>query len=319
MYQYVDPVQIRPYWDLAGQYVLSDHTFQTEGSGSFTAHQDLIRGDTRINASQSLIDFPNGRPWGCDAPAGTVTSLISTTNQYLHYQGPFPCMTYRTLRDLLDADSVSWRYYAPAVGQSFGGDLWNAFDAIGPVRNGPEWSTNEASPETKIFTDIDRDTLPAVSWVIPDYENSDHPGDNSDSGPSWVAQVVNAIGKSPAWNHTAIVIVWDDWGGWYDHVAPPGPHRSGGLGFRVPMIVVSPYAKRGYVSHNQYEFGSIIRFVEDNWNLGRLGTTDVHSADFGDDFFDFTQQPRKFVPIQTEYSKSHFLRQIPSNKPVDDE
>ena len=319
VYEYVDPLQIRPYWELAKQYVLSDHTFQTQGSGSFTAHQDLIRGGTRIDASQSLIDFPNGRPWGCDAPAGTVTSLISTTNQYLHYQGPFPCMKYQTLRDLLDAGSISWRYYAPTIGQSFGGDLWNAFDAIAAVRDGPEWSTNVASPETTVFTDIDRDTLPAVSWIIPDYANSDHPGDNSDTGPSWVAQVVNAIGESPSWSRTAIIIVWDDWGGWYDHVAPPGTHKYGGLGFRVPMLVVSPYAKTGYVSHNQYEFGSIIRFVEDNWHLGRLGTTDVSSGDFANDFFDFRQQARKFVPIEAEYSKSHFLHEVPSNKPVDDE
>jgi phospholipase C len=319
VYQYVNPAQIRPYWDLAGSYVLADHVFQTQGSGSFTAHQDLIRGGTDINHSQSLIDFPDGRPWGCDAPSGTVTSLITATNQYLHYQGPYPCLSYRTLRDLLDPNGISWRYYAPTVGDSFGGDLWNAFDAIAAVRNGPEWQTNQASPETKIFTDIDRDTLPAVSWVIPDYPNSDHPGDGSDTGPSWIAQVVNAIGESTAWNSTAILVVWDDWGGWYDHVPPPGPFHSGGLGFRVPLIAISPYAKTGYVSHDAYELGSIVRFVEDNWGLGRLGTTDETSADFVNDFFDFTQTPRKFVPIHAEYSKSYFVHEAPSNHPVDDE
>jgi phospholipase C len=319
VYQYVNPAQIRPYWNLAGRYVLADHVFQTEGSGSFTAHQDLIRGGTGINGSQSLIDFPDGRPWGCDAPSGTVTSLITTANQYLHYQGPFPCLSYRTLRDLLDPNGISWRYYAPTVGDSFGGDLWNAFDAIAAVRNGPEWQTNQVSPETKIFTDIDRNTLPAVSWVIPDYPNSDHPGNGSDTGPSWVTQVVNAIGESSAWNTTAILVVLDDWGGWYDHVAPPGPFRSGGLGFRVPLLAISPYAKTGYVSHGVYQLGSIVRFVEDNWRLGRLGTTDETSADFVDDFFDFTQAPRKFVPLHSEYSKSHFIHETPSNHPVDDE
>jgi phospholipase C len=319
VYQYVDPSQIRPYWQLASGYVLADHVFQTEGSGSFTAHQDLIRGGTRLSGSESLIDYPNGRPWGCDAPSGTVTTLITPSNQYQHYRGPFPCLTYRTLRDLLDAAGVSWRYYAPVVGQSFGGDLWNAFDAIAAVRHGPEWQTNQASPETKVFTDIDRDTLPAVSWVIPDFANSDHPGNRSDTGPSWIAQVVNAIGQSPAWKSTAILIVWDDWGGWYDHVRPPGALRSGGLGFRVPMIAVAPYAKAGYVSQRQYEFGSIVRFVEDNWDLGRLGTSDSTSADFVDDFFDFTQTPRKFVPIGTKYPEAHFVHEVPSNHAVDDE
>ncbi len=322
VYQYVHPSQVAPYWDLARQYVLSDHMFQTQGSGSFTAHQDLIRGDTAINATYNLIDFPTGgadQPWGCDASPGTKTSLITADNhwkQYVHI-GPFPCLDYHTLRDVLDAKSISWRYYAPTVGSSFGGNLWNAFDAIRAVRYGPQWSTNEVNPETKVFTDISRDTLPAVAWVVPDYQNSDHPGDGSDTGPSWVAQVVNAIGGSPAWKSTAIVVVWDDWGGWYDHVAPRGPRHYGGLGFRVPAIVVSPYAKAGYVSHNQYEFGSIVKFVEENWNLASLGTTDKSSASFVDDFFDFTQKPRAFNPIPSKYARSYFLHQQPSNHAVD--
>jgi|SRR5580700_1042629 phospholipase C len=318
VYQYVDPTQIRAYWELAAQYVLADHTFQTQGSGSFTAHQDLIRGGTQINATQSLIDFPNAAPWGCDAPSGTKTSLITAANQYQFLQGPFPCLSYRTLRDLLDGAGISWRYYTPSVG-GFAGNLWNAFDSIAAVRNGPQWSANVISPETQVFTDIDRNTLPAMSWVIPDLRNSDHPGNSFDTGPSWVAQVVNAIGKSPAWKTTAVIVVWDDWGGWYDHVAPPGERKFGGLGFRVPLIAVAPFAKAGYIAHRQYEFGSIIRFVEDNWKLGRLGTTDTQSADFVNDFFDFTQQPRTYVPIQTPYSKSHLLRQPPSNEPVDNE
>jgi phospholipase C len=318
VYEYVNPAQIAPYWNLAQQYVLSDHTFQTQGSGSFTAHQDLIRGGTEVGDSKSLIDFPSGQPWGCDSPSGTVTSLITTTNQYMYDAGPYPCLSYATLRDLLDDAGVSWRYYTPTTG-NFAGNLWNAFEAIAAVRHGSEWSTNVVSPETDVFTDIKRNTLPSVAWVIPDFRNSDHPGDSSDTGPSWVAQVINAIGESSAWDSTAIILLWDDWGGWYDHVPPPGSRRYGGLGFRVPMLAVSAYAKSNYVSHNQYELGSIVRFVEDNWNLGRLGTTDESSADFTADFFDFTQKHRKFVPIKSEYSKSFFLHQPASNEPVDTE
>lgn len=324
LYEYVKPAQVQPYWSMAKQYVLGDHMFTTQGSGSFTAHQDLIRGNTAIDSTYQLIDFPSGgagQPWGCDSSPGSTTSLITADNQWQQYvgAGPFPCLTYETLRDTLDAANVSWRYYAPAVGQSFGGDLWNAFDAIKAVRYGSEWATNVVSPETKVFTDIGRDTLPSVSWVIPDFQNSDHPGDSSDTGPSWVADVVNQIGESDAWNTTAIVIVWDDWGGWYDHIAPPGRHRYGGLGFRVPAIVISPYAKSGYVSHNTYEFGSILRFIEDNWRLPRLGTTDSTSPSFIDDFFDFNQRPRPFTPIGAKYSSTFFERQRPSNKPVDTE
>ncbi len=319
VYQYVDPAQIGPYWSLARQYVLADHLFQTQGSGSFTAHQDLIAGGTSIDPAHDLIDFPQLPPWGCDAPGGTLTTLITKANGYEQDQGPFPCLKYRTLRDLLDAKGLSWRYYAPQVGKSFGGDLWNAFDAIADVRNGPEWGTNVVWPETKVFTDIDRNTLPAVSWVIPDWQNSDHPADDSDTGPSWVAQIVNAIGESPAWDSTAIVVVWDDWGGWYDHVAPPTPIEFGGRGFRVPMIVISPYAKSGYVTHANYELGSIVKFVEGNWNLPTLGTTDVRAADFLDDVFDFTQSPRPFNPVSAKYSRSFFKHQRPSNHPVDTE
>lgn len=318
VYAYVDPAQLQPYWSLAKRYVLADHMFQTEGSGSFTAHQNLIAGGTPISATRRLIDFPTGKPWGCDAPAGTVTSLITPAGRELQNQGPFPCFSYPTLRDLLDAKQLSWKYYVPPLDQGLSGAYWNAFDAIRAVRYGSEWHTNESIPEQNIFHDISDRTLPAMSWVIPDNENSDHPGTGSDTGPSWVAAVVNAIGRSPYWKSTAIIIVWDDWGGWYDHVPPP-KMDYGGLGLRVPMIVVAPYAKCGYVSHAQYEFGSIVRFIEDNWGLSRLGTTDVRAASFANDFFDFKRPARAFVPIAAKYSKAYFERQKPSGKPVDDE
>ncbi|MGC1379421.1 MAG: alkaline phosphatase family protein [Candidatus Baltobacteraceae bacterium] len=326
VYQYVNPSQVQPYWDLAQQYVLADHLFQTQGSGSFTAHQDLIAGATLINPSQtqSLVDFPSAKPWGCDAPPGTVTSLLVSTTKKLQYKydkGPFPCLTYATLRDLLDAKDVSWKYYSPPEPHGTG-SLWNAFDAIQAVREGPEWKTNIAST-TKIFTDISGNTLPSVSWIVPDEDNSDHPGSGHDTGPSWIASVVNAIGESPYWNSTAIVIVWDDWGGFYDHVPPPFFDQWGGLGFRVPMLVVSAYARHGtssqsYVSHTQYEFGSILKFVENVWGLGQLGTTDTRAASIVD-CFDFTQQPRAFKPIGSKYSRAFFERQPPSYKPVDTE
>ncbi|HEY1974924.1 MAG TPA: alkaline phosphatase family protein [Candidatus Baltobacteraceae bacterium] len=313
VYQYVDPAQIRPYWKLAKEYALADHMFQTEGSGSFIGHQDLIRGNTALDSSQSLIDEPNGEPWGCDAPAGTITPVITSNGKSV--TGPFPCFNYDTLRDLLDAAHISWRYYLPGESVDVGG-LWNAFDAIHAVRYGPEWSTNMSTPEKNIFTDISHHRLQSVSWVIPDFANSDHPAAGSDTGPSWVTQVVNAIGQSPYWKTTAILVVWDDWGGWYDHVAPPQLDYAG-LGFRVPMLVISPYVDRGTISHKQYEFGSIIRFVENNWKLGRLQlSTDKRAQSIGD-LFDFKRKPRKFRPIAAKYSRSFFEHQPPSNKPVD--
>ena len=344
-YQYVDPTTIAPYWTIADQWGLADELFQTQGSDSFTAHQDLIRGGTCIStvytcqnpsgSTLSLLDPPTNKPWGCDAPAGTKTTLINGNLQVMQAQGPFPCSKdfadygsggYNTLRDLLDAKSVSWKYYTPKFKHGGpGSSLWNAFDVIAPVRYGSEWTDGHiASPETTIFTDLQNGTLPAMSWVIPKGPNSDHPGyPSKDTGPSWVASVVDAVGNSQYWDSTAVIIVWDDWGGFYDPVAPPTPRDDeGGPGLRVPMLVVSPYVpigtgtQGGYVSHTTYEFGSIIRFIEDTFNLGRLGTTDTTCTSMGD-MFDFKQSPRQFQTIPSVYKKAYFTHQKASDLPVD--
>lgn len=322
-YQYTNPAQIKPYWEIAKQYVLAEHMFTTQGSGSFTGHQDLIRGSTQIDANESLVDYPSSLPWGCDAPPGTTTSLITKDDVYESYQGPFPCTTdfpssynYATLRDLLDAKQVSWKYYVPPITTPFGS--WtNAFDAIASVRYGDEWKKNVAMPQNKIFGDIKRRRLPAVSWLIPDRNDSDHPQNKVDRGPSWVASVVNAIGESPYWDSTVIIVVWDDWGGFYDNL-PPKQLGFGGLGFRVPALIVSPYAKAGHISTTDYEFGSILKYIEGNWNLGSLGTTDKRAKSIID-CFDYSQAPITFVPIRSKYPESFFEREKPSYLPVDDD
>jgi len=302
---------------MAQQYVLADHMFERQSSGSFIGHQDLIAGGTQIVPGQSLADDPSQEPWGCDAERDTKTSLLTSDHRFLKLKGPFPCLSYRTMRDVLDAKGVSWKYYAPPFTYKSGGWLWTPFDAIRAVRYGPEWQTNVVFPETKILADIAANRLAAVSWVVPDKRNSDHPGTGSNHGPSWVAQIVNAIGATSAWQSTAIVVVCDDWGGFYDHVAPPQLDYQG-LGFRVPMLVISPYARQGYVSHTQYEFGSILKFVEDNWGLQRVGTSDRRAQSIVN-AFDFTKPPRPFTPIPARYSRSYFLTQAPSYQPVDSE
>jgi phospholipase C len=329
-YQYVRPSEIRPYWTIAKRYALADHLFQTQGTGSFVAHQDLIAGSSSLNAHESVTDDPDDGIWGCDAAPGTTTSLIVKNGQNGSYKqgaGPFPCLKYMTLRDVLDPAHISWKYYEPVWTQNGTGtaSIWSAFDAIKAVRYGPEWGVNvngpTSTPETSIFNDIDNNTLPAVSWLIPDNQNSDHPdnppNEYPDTGPSWVAQVVNAVGTSPEWKTTAIVVVWDDWGGFYDHVKPPQIDYQG-LGFRVPMLVISPYARPGYISHTQYEFASILKFIENNWGLARIGVNDRRATDIGG-MFDLTQRPRRFVKIPARYSKEFFLTEKPSGKPVDDE
>lgn len=311
-YQYVDPTQIAVYWTLAKRYVLADHMFTTQGSDSFTAHQDLIAGGTEISPNESIVDPPNASPWGCDAPVGTYTSLVSRSGAPSWNKGPFPCFTYATLAELLDRKNLTWRYYA-----TFPKTNWNAFEAIRSVRYGSAWSKHVSTPQKTLLNDVSDGSLPAVSWVIPTADYSDHPGEPHDYGPDWIGSIVNAIGASPYWKSTAIFIVWDDWGGFYDHVPPPRL-TFGGLGFRVPAIVVSPYARAGYVAHQQYEFGSILRFIEDNWRLGRLGTSDARATSIGS-VFNFSQRPRAYVPVKVKHDAQFFLSLPPSTRPLDSE
>jgi phospholipase C len=319
-YRYTNPNQIKPYWSIAQQYVLADGMFTTQSSSSFTAHQDFIAGGTPVNGG-NVIDFPNPATWGCNGKPGTTTNIIDPYGNYLRGKGPFPCFTYATMRDLLDGAGLSWLYFTNPYPSSF----WNAFDAIAAVRNGPEWTTNIITPETNIFQYISNNQLPAVSWVIPDAPTSDHPGPHKDYGPDWVASVVNAIGQSSYWPSTVVIVVWDEWGGQYDNVPPPQLDGQG-LGPRIPMLIVSAYdrmtspSQPGYISHTQYEPGSILKFIEQNWNLGSLGTTDVRANSIVDSF-DFTQQPRPFLPIQMQnpmYNEAYWRHYKPSTEPIDE-
>jgi phospholipase C len=347
-YQYVKESEIQPYWDIANQWILADEMFQTQGSGSFTAHQDLVRGGTCISgcgspsaSTESLIDNPTYWPWGCDN-ANAVTYTINIYGA-VKENGPHPCSNdfpiygsggYLTLRDLLDNASVSWKYYTPCFNSSdqpgcspssdcenghgsCDADLLNAFDVIYPVRYGSEWGTNVSWPETNIFIDISNGALPAVSWVIPADENSDHPDETVDNGPEWVASIVNAIGASQYWDSSAVIVIWDDWGGFYDHAVPYQygyGDINGGLGFRVPMLVISPYAiagsgsQGGYIANTQYEFGSILNYLEQNWSLGSLGTTDARATSIGN-VFNYSQTPRAFTAIPSSRDSRYFVNQ----------
>ena len=157
---------------------------------------------------------------------------------------------------------------------------------------------------------------PAVSWVTPTCQNSDHASCGANTGPSWVASVVNAVGQSKAWNSSAIFVVWDDPGGWYDHV-PPAYVDYDGLGMRVPMLVISPYAKKGYVSHTPYELSSIVRFVEDRYSLPTLSVSDARATSPAKDCFNFKQKPRQFQKIPSDKGIEYFLHQPPDLRPVD--
>ncbi len=296
-YAYVDRKESAPYWKLAQQYTLADELFFTETASSFIAHQAILSGTVQYSKDAVLTDQPNNTPWGCDAPTGTTTPLLFSNGKY-KYNGPKPCFTqYGTLADLLDAKNVGWRFYVDSSGNGpnsdFSGSVWNGYDAIKKIRYGPDWHKNISIPNTSLFGDISSGTLPSVSWVIPTLFDSDHPASGCNGGPWWVTKVVNALGTSRYWKNTAIILIWDDWGGWYDN-APPDQTNYHQLGFRVPMIVISPYAKPGNISSTHYDYGSILKFVEETFGLGSLGTTDATAASM-DDIFNFKQKPNAFV------------------------
>jgi phospholipase C len=194
-----------------------------------------------------------------------------------------------------------------------------------PQCDGPDWVGQRKirlNP-ADILKDVRAHTLPSVSWVIPTGKESDHAFFNDGSGPSWVASVVNAIGSSEYWQDTAILIVWDDWGGWYDHVAPPIDPTYGYYenGFRVPLLVVSPYTPAGYVSNKTHNFGSILKFVETVFGLPLIppGTYVDSRADDLTDFFDFTRPSRHFVSIHARFGPDFFLHDTrPVTDPDDD-
>lgn len=318
-YAYLQRSLVKPYWEMANQYVLADRMFPTQWGPSYTAHLDLIAGSTLLSSGKTLADGTSALPSGCDAPAGTTTFTWSSTGAY-GTGGPFPCFDDSnslfgtdSLASVLDAAGISWRYYSPPLSNA-GGSVWSAFDSIRNVRYGADWK-NVVSPETTVLSDAGND-LPQVSWVIPDFANSDHSGSQSNSGPSWVASVVNAVGKSKYWNSSVIIVLWDDWGGWYDNMPPPQLDFAG-LSIRVPCIIISPYARRHYVDHTQYEFGSVLRFVEQTFGLPSLGETDARARSIVD-ALDFTQPPRKFATFLAPYAEAHFLREKPSYKPPDD-
>jgi phospholipase C len=312
-YAYVPQSQTVPLWTLAKAYTLGDRMFQSNTGPTYAAHQYMIAGQSAGAAAN-----PNDSgAWGCDSAAGTTVAMIGPNGTTL--PGPYPCFDYQTIADLLDAKGITWRYYAPAQSgdANGGGFIWSAFDAIKHIRFGPDWSSNVISPPPTVLTDIQNGNLAQVSWVTPSFDYSDHAGSRATPiGPDWVASITNAVGASQYWNSTVIFITWDDWGGWYDHVPPP-MIDSMGLGFRVPLIIVSPYAKRGYVSHTVHEFSSFLKYTEEIFGLPSLGTRDAGADDFGD-CFDYTQTPQPYSQIPVNFTPKYF-KALRGTSPGDDD
>jgi phospholipase C len=309
-YAYVPHYETKPYFDMAKQYVLADRMFASNfDASSFISHQYIIAAQ-----ASSAVNYPDNA-WGCE---GGPKDLIGTVTQQRTLYGGYirACFEHLTLGDELDRAGLSWAFYAAAYGSGYI-SIWSAYQAIKHIYYGPDWE-RDVLPNTRFFDDVEHGKLRTVSWITPTCANSDHAGCGSDTGPSWVASLVNAIGESPYWNSTAIFIFWDDYGGWYDDVPPPLEDYDG-LGIRVPLLVISPYAKQGYVSHVQYEHGSLLRFIEDRFGLAQLAASDTRATSPEADCFNFNQAPRPFVPITAPHDEAYFRHQPPDPRPPDSE
>ena len=296
-YSYVPRDQVRPYWDMAKQYVLGDRTFTSNLDGSFVAHQYIVA----AYASHS-VDFPASN-WGCE---GGKFDDLQTLNLDRSY-GPDirACFDIPTIASEADAAGVSWRFYADSLDKDDG--IWSSYQADRSIFGAPDWKKNVINPPARFLQDVSAGKLAGITWVIPTDVTSDHPGLNANLGASWVASVVDAVGASPFWKSTAIFVFWDDWGGWFDPVEPVYEDYDG-LGFRVPLIIVSPYAKRGYVTHVQYETASVLRYMEDNFGLAPLAAADSRANDPATDAFDYDQSPRAFKRIAGAKPTGYWMR-----------
>lgn len=298
-YAYVSHGDIKPYWQMAKQYVLADDAFASNLDGSFVAHQYAIAAYASASVDSPTTD------WGCErSPGNTVPTL---TQQRAYGSSISPCFANPTIGSSADKAGLSWRFYAGKVTDPDG--IWSSYQADSAVFHRSDWKTDVIDPPSKFLTDVGKGKLANVTWIAPTLTSSDHPGLNAGGGPAWVASIVNAVGKSKFWNSSAIFILWDDWGGWFDPVAPVFEDYDG-LGFRVPLLIVSPYAKKGSVTHVQYETSSVLRYIEDNFGLPQLATSDARANDPSNDpaAFDYAQPPRKFNKIPGGKPPAYWMR-----------
>ncbi len=333
-YQYVKPADVRPYFAMAERYTFGDRMFQSNQGPSFPAHQFIISGTSAPTATSPLFAAENPNLGsgiaGCIAALTDLVSMIDASGSETNPAPEYPCFEHQTLSDLLNIKGITWRYYVPNAGSIVTAP--NAIEHICQQQTisgtltctGPEWNSGVVIPQTQVLTDIANRQLPQVSWVIPVGASSDHASANDGSGPAWVASIVNAIGNTPYWANTAIIITWDDWGGWYDHVTPTviddGVSWGSGYvyGFRVPLVIVSPYAKPAYISHVTHDFGSILKFIETTFNLPSLGYADSRADDLSD-CFDLTQTPISFQVIPAPLDAAFFINdKRPPTDPDDD-
>ena len=300
---YKTAADIPNYWAYAKNFVLQDRMFEPVRSKSLPAHLFMVSAWAAI----------------CTRPSDPSTCQSTLANSDPEQPDGTPDYGWTDLTYLLHKHHVSWRYYV-AVGTQPDCDdgaltcapkpqgpgtpeIWNPLPDFVTVHQDGE--IGNIRPVSNFFAAARSGHLPAVSWVVPNDHYSDHPPALVSNGQFWVTSLINAIMRGPNWKSTAIFLAWDDWGGFYDHVKPPTVDQNG-YGLRVPALVISPYAKRGYVDHQTLSFDAYLKFIEDAFLRGqRLDpatdgrpdprpTVRENAPELGDlrRDFDFSQEPR---------------------------
>jgi phospholipase C len=275
------------YFTYARTFVLADEFFSSLTGPSFPNHLYTVGAQ-----SGGAINNPtSGGVWGCDSPPAATVQVMDDDG---NISRAYPCFDFRTLADALEEKGLTWKYYAPGQGQS--GYIWSALDAINHIRMTDLWAQHVV-PTADFVQDALNGTLPAVSWVVVGSGQSEHPPASVCVGENWTVQQINAVMQGPAWKHTAIFLTWDDFGGFYDHVPPP-PVDNFGFGPRVPLLILSPWVRSGYIDHNVLEFSSVLKLIEERFDIDPLAARDAQSNDLID-AFDFRQTPLDPLVLDT--------------------
>jgi phospholipase C len=292
------------YWAYARNFTLSDHFFANVLGPSFPGHSFVLSAQAgwAYDNPNTDIYWPY---WGCDQSFYSSVNILdhgSATSKSV-----FPCFNIPSLPDILPA-GVDWKFY----GTNFYvfPEIWSMFDAVSNIRWGQGWK--HVVNASQFTSDIANHTLPAVSWLVDQDLADEHPAVGGVcAGENWTVDKLNALMKSDYWKNTAILITMDDFGGWYDHVAPPRQYGGDeqhpyGLGMRLPLIIVSPYARPHYVFKQNAEQASIPRFIERVFGAnGTLHDRDPAAQDAqANDLlgaFDFNQQPLPPLVLQTRF------------------
>jgi phospholipase C len=284
--------QIPDYWTYAQKYGLADDFFSYVLGDSFPNHLATVAG-SNLNVISNPWDAGKGNnvSWGCTQPKKAYVQYWKNGKVHTEY----PCFTAKTVADEAMAAGVSWKYYSAKRGDQ--GYIWNTLNAFKHIRENKNIWSKDVGTDSTFLSDVQNGKLPAISWLTPDFADSDHPPYSICTGQNWTVTFVNAIMNSSYWNKTVIVLTWDDFGGFYDHVAPPKSKNWYTYGPRVPAIVISPYAKPGVYS-GQLSFDSIVKYVEQQFNLPSEMKYNRNINSIGN-MIDTSQSPLPPTPLTT--------------------